>query len=143
MKTLISICAGLGLFFSTIPMLLASEFSMQSGKWEFSHTLKMSSLPQPVVEVSSECITPEEASQDPLADFVDGGNCTISKRKVDGDRISFELECREEGIISRGKGELRGQGNTVSGFVEMTMDNPGGPMKVSTRWQGKRLGSCQ
>lgn len=127
---------------------MAAGFDMNAGKWEFTTTLTMPMLPQPQVTTMTECVTEEEAKQDPMADLVDDGNCKILNRKVQGSSLSFEMECNQQGMITRGKGQFTTKGDTASGSIEMTMDMPempnmpAGPMTMNTSWQGKRIGAC-
>ena len=127
---------------------IAAEFDMNAGKWEFTTTLTMPMLPQPQVTTMTECVTEEEAKQDPMADLVDDGNCKILNRKVQGSSLSFDMECNQQGMVTRGKGQFTTKGDTASGSIEMTMDMPempnmpAGPMTMNTSWQGKRIGVC-
>ena len=141
-------CACLLLPVSTI----AGDLEMNHGKWEFTTTMTMPMFPQPQVTTMTECITEEEARQDPMADLVDGGSCKILNRKMTGNSLNFEMECNEGGMVTRGKGQFTTKGDTASGFIEMTMDIPDmpnmpdmptGPMQMTTSWQGKRIGVCE
>lgn len=124
---------------------------MNPGKWTFTTTVNMPMLPAPQVSTNTECVSKEEAERDPLANLVDVGSCTITKKKMHGANLDFEIECNQKGMISRGKGHFSAQGNTVSGSMEMTMDMPtmqgmpgmnAGPMKITTSWQGQRISAC-
>ena len=141
-------CACLLLPLST----MAGDFDMDHGKWEFTTTLTMPMFPQPQVTTTTECITEEEAKQDPMTNLINDGSCTILNKKKSGSTLDFAMECNEGGITSRGKGQFTARGKTASGFMEMTMDMPAmpnmpdmptGPMKMTTSWTGKRIGACE
>lgn len=131
---------------------MAAKFDMNPGKWEFTTTMTMPMLPQPRTTTSTECITEEEAKQDPLADLIDDDNCKILNKKIKGSSLEFEMECNEGGMTTRGKGLFTAQKNTASGTIEMIMEMPempnmpnmpSGPMTMKTSWQGKRIGACE
>lgn len=136
-----------------LPVNSIAAFDMNHGKWEFTTTMTMPMLPQPQVTTTTECITKEEAEQDPMADLVDSGNCKVTKQKTKGDTMTFEMECNESGMIMHGKGTFVGKGDTASGSTEMTMEMPEmpnmpagmptGPMTTTTTWEGKRVGTCE
>ena len=130
---------------------LAGGYSMNPGKWTFTTTITMPMLTAPQVSTNTECVSKEEAQRDPLANMVDVGSCTITKKEMHGTNLDFEMECNEKGMASKGKGHFSAQGNTVSGSMEMTMDMPTmqgmpgmptGPMKMTTSWKGQRIGAC-
>ena len=127
---------------------MAAKFNMNPGKWEFTTTMAMPMLPQPQTTTSTECITEEEARQDPLANLVDEGNCKILNKKIKGSSLEFEMECNEGGMKTKGKGVFTANKNTASGSMEMIMEMPAmpnmpsGPMGMKTSWQGKRIGAC-
>ncbi len=133
---------------------LAGGYSMNPGKWQFTTTVTMPMLPAPQVSTNTECVSKEEAERDPLANLVDVGNCTITKKEMHGANLDFEMECNEKGMTSKGKGHFSAHGNTVSGSMEMSMEMPKmegaqgipgmptGPMKITTSWKGERIGAC-
>ena len=127
---------------------MAANFDMNPGKWEFTTTMTMPMMPQPQVTTMTQCVTEEEAKQDPMADLVDNGNCKILNREMKGSSLSFEMECNQQGMVTKGKGQFTTKGDTASGTIEMTMDMPempnmpAGPMTMNTSWQGKRIGAC-
>ena len=128
---------------------MAAGFDMNPGKWEFTTTVTMPMLPQPQISTMTECITEEEAKQDPLKDLVDEGSCRVTNKKIEGNTFHFEMNCTQEGgMVTKGKGQFSAKGDNASGSIEMTMDMPqmpnmpAGPMTMNTSWQGKRIGSC-
>lgn len=128
---------------------IAGGFDMNPGKWEFTTTVTMPMMPQPQTTTTTECITKEEAKQDPMANLVDEGKCKILNKKQYGNSLDFEMVCNEGGVNTQGKGQFTTKGNTASGTLEMTMDMPempnmpAGPMTMKTSWQGKRIGACE
>ena len=124
---------------------MADSFTMNPGKWEFTTSMTMPMFPKPQITTTTDCITEEEATKDPISDLVNDGNCRILNRKKKGNRLSFEMECRNEGTTSRGKGHFISKGNSASGSMEMTIkmpQMPAGTMTMKTSWQGKRIGAC-
>ena len=132
-------------------LVLGGGFTMKPGKWQFTTTTVMPMMPQPQTMSSEECITPEEAAKDPLAELVDRDGCTVTDKKISGSTLRFTMRCEQQGMVSQGQGYFTAHGDTASGKMEIKMDMPavqgmpgmtGGPMVIKTTWQGKRIGAC-
>lgn len=141
MKLPISLFLSLCLIFFSISA-QAADHKINPGKWEFTHTLTIPGMPGPEVETSVECISPEEAAADPLAEFAEGG-CTVLSQKVMADRLDFTLECEQEGLTTTGQGSLKLMGDTTEGRLQVVLPTPGAKMEMVTEWTGRRLGSCE
>jgi hypothetical protein len=119
---------------------------LEPGKWEFTTTSDVPMRKEPKVTTTTKCITKEDAEKDPLAEMVEEGKCTVLSREIDGDAIDFEIECEGSmGMSSRGKGHFQADGTTASGTMEMSMKMPGfggSGMKMTQKWEGKRIGDC-
>ncbi len=130
---------------------IAGSFTMNPGKWEFTTSMTMPMFPAPQVTTDTECITKEDAERDPIDDLLSDGNCRVINKKQTKSSMTFEMECTNEGVISRGKGQFSSKGNSASGSMDLTMEipnmpampnMPAGPMTMKTTWQGKRIGAC-
>ncbi len=124
---------------------LAEGPSIEPGKWEYTITMNMPMMGEKV-QTDNECVTEEEAKQDPLAMMIEEGNCTVVSKEVSGNTLSFEIECEaEEGVTSNGKGHFTGEGTTASGEMVITTEIPqmgGKTMTMTQKWEGKRIGDC-
>jgi len=130
-------------------MTLADGPTFKSGKWEFKTTVTAPMMQEPKVSTEIKCITEEEANRDPLAFMLEESECTVLNKKVSGNTIEFELECKgkkgEMGMNSKGKGQFTSDGTTASGNMEMTVDMTqmgGKSMTMTQKWEGKRIGDC-
>ncbi len=139
------------LFFLIPTAGMADSFTMNPGKWEFTTTMTMPMLPAPQVTTDTECITEEDARRDPINDLLSDGNCRMLKKKQSRNSMTFEMECNNEGVTSKGRGQFSSNGNSASGSMDMTMEMPdmpamanmpAGSMKIQTTWRGKRIGAC-
>ncbi len=133
------------------PLLLASLFivgasvaqaEIRTGQWETTITSEVEGMPfSPPPMTISDCVT-----EDDLVPGVEpqDQNCDVLEREIDGNRVNWRIDCTQEGINTRGSGELIYQGDTYQG--EMTVHMTGGPMGELTMKQtleGRRLGECQ
>lgn len=126
--------------------------SMKPGKWEFTTTITMPMMPQPQTMTNIECITKEQAREDPLGALLKEGMCDLVSKKVRGNRIDFEVACQGDmNVTSTGTGHFITKGNTASGEMEVIMNMPemanvpnmkGQEMKMEQSWKGRRIGAC-
>jgi len=133
----------------------AASFHMNPGKWQFTTTVVMPMIPVPQTETTTECVTKEEAEQDPLASLKDiGEGCRITNKAMKGARLEYEMLCEQQGMKSKGKGYFEAHGDSASGAMEISMQMPegmpsgmpgmaNGAMSVTTTWQAKRIGKCE
>jgi hypothetical protein len=153
---LVAATAGIALF---APLSNAVGPKIEPGEWELTTTMETSMLPAPKVLTRVECIEKEKAEGDPLAALIRDANCTVLSQAEHDDSIAFEIECKGDPsmpIKSRGKGELTGDGKTLSGRIDTTTELPkmpdlpqvagmpkmGGVVKTSQQWTGRFLGPC-
>ncbi|MCP5004068.1 MAG: DUF3617 family protein [Planctomycetes bacterium] len=143
-KVFAVLCAAIvSLFFAKVDMSEARD--LKPGMWEFKTTSVMPMMPAPKVTTKTDCITAEEASNNPLDAMLEDGNCRVLSMKESGNTIEFEMECDNMDMKMRGKGYFTSGGTTASGKMEMTMDMPqmgGKSMTMSQEWEGKRTGNC-
>lgn len=126
--------------------------TMKPGKWEFTTTITMPMMAQPQTMTNIECITQEQAQDDPLGALLKEGMCQLVSKKVRGNRIDFEVSCQsDKNVTSTGKGHFTTLGDTASGEMEVVMNMPkmanmpnmeGREMKMEQSWKGRRIGAC-
>ena len=113
---------------------------MKEGFWEITSTMNMPGMPMAMPAVSfSQCLTkedmvPQKAEPDQ--------NCKITKQKTSGNTVTWSMKCTGEAPMES-TGKITYSGNSFQGSMEMTINNPGmGPMHMTQKMSGKRLGPC-
>ena len=78
-------------------------------------------------------------------DFQTDGDqaCVFSDFEVDGDTISWSMECPNDMGTSRGQWSFTSEGDSVQGEGSMTVDAGGQSMEFTMNWTGRRIGDCK
>lgn len=124
----------------------SEEWNINPGMWETTSKMEVQGMPPEMAammqrppKVEKECV------KDKNYDFKmdeDAEGCTFNKKRHSSKKLSWEITCSAEGGNAKGNGEANFNGNTVSGWFEMNMQGPAGPMKMRHTFEGKRVGSC-
>ena len=133
----------IAIYFSFIYFAFAADsISMEPGMWEMTSTTTTSMSPQPQTTTENECIDQSEFSADDLVPD-DQDQCTITESNVNGNTLSFSMQCAMQGGgSSTGAGQFTSKGDSGSGSMQMTMEFQGQTFNMQTSWEGKRIGSC-
>ena len=124
----------------------SEEYNITPGMWETNSKMEVKGMPPEMAammqrppKVEKECV------KDKNHDFKMGENakgCTINKQHHSSKKLSWDISCSAEGGNANGRGEVNFKGDTISGWFEMNMQGPGGPMTMRHTFEGKRVGSC-
>jgi hypothetical protein len=68
--------------------------------------------------------------------------CSYKATRHSANKMSWDIECKVQGANSTGHGEVNFNGNSATGWFEMNMQGPMGPMKIRNDFEGKRTGPC-
>ena len=124
----------------------AEEVNINPGMWETTSKMEVTGMPpemaammQKPPKVEKDCVKDKNYNFDPR-----GGakGCDIKTSHQSSKKLSWDIKCSAEGGNASGRGEAEFKGNTMSGWFEMNMQGPAGPMKMRHTFEGKRLGSC-
>ena len=120
----------------------SAQAEIRTGQWETTITTEVEGLPfAPPPMTFSECVTEEDLV--PSVEPPDQ-HCDVMEQEIQGNRVSWRLRCSQDGVTTVGSGEIRYQGDTYQGEMNVTMS--GGPMgEITMRQtlQGRRLGECR
>ena len=131
---------------STSAAAAADRPDFQAGKWEITVNMQMEGMPfampnKPVT--TTHCVKPEDIKD---TQSIAEGNlekkkkCKIADLKQDGNKVTYSFTC-EGG--ANGTAEVVYQGTSYEGTTVMNIGaGPNGPMKMTQRFKGKRLGDC-
>ena len=114
-----------------------SRPNMQEGLWEITIKMEMPGMPVSMPPMThTQCITNE--------DMVPRGSqqseeCKITKTKVDGDTVTWTMECDSPEGKARTTGKITYSGDTFKGTIKMTTQG----MKTIQHLSGRRIGNCK
>ncbi len=110
------------------------------GKWEIKMTSHMPMMPQPIVNVGTQCIKESEMKPDEF--LRESGECNFSNVVADGSEFSWSMICHTDGGDLTGTGAFISRESEMSGVVIMEMQADGQVMMMKNTWEGKRIGAC-
>ena len=124
----------------------ADDFDIEPGMWEITSEMQLTGAPpqmaammQRPAATRKECIEPRsiDFGNDEMA-----AGCSFTSTRHSASRLSWDIQCTHGEGTSSGHGESHFAGNTVSGWFEINMQGPTGPMKMKHIHKGKRVGDC-
>jgi hypothetical protein len=132
-------------------MLAQGQGPRRDGNWQVTVEMEMSGMPQRMPPMTmTQCVTKEEAADPskaiPQGPAGRGGvppDCKVSDYKAEGNKVSWSMKCEGQNPMT-GTGEFTYVGETYNGTMKMNMENGrgGGPMTMTMKYSGKRLGDC-
>jgi len=127
---------------------VASEeaYNVNPGMWETSYKVKVSGVPPEMAAIMQQQPKVErECVEGRIIDFTPGDmaeGCNYKSTRHSASKMSWDIECKTQGVKSSGHGEVNFNGNSATGWFEMNMQGPMGPMKIRNDFEGKRTGPC-
>lgn len=118
----------------------AAEIHFNPGLWETTMTRTNPMTGQPVTETRTECVT--ENRFDPASMMQGAEGCRLIEDSLDGDTLSFRMECNMEGSQAAIDGRFQTDGQTGKGNMDMSINTGGMQMTMNMNWTAKRLGDC-
>lgn len=118
--------------------------NLQDGLWEITSRIEVQGMPMamqmaPVKHTA--CLTqkdavPQKAEKDQ--------QCKILNNHIDGNTVSWSMECREKGQVVTSSGKVTYAGTSFSGSSQTTIEQPGqGKVQINNPMSGKRIGNCK
>ncbi len=122
--------------------LAAADLRLNPGKWEITLTPDVKGMPMALKPMTyTACLTsdkpvPIEPQQ--------RGICKLRDTKVEGNTVTWALECEKDGRRMQGNGKITYSGDGFAGDNVMTTTTPGaGAIEMVVRMKGQRLGPCE
>jgi hypothetical protein len=124
--------------------------TVETGLWEYTHSLMIPGLLTPSVTPKTECITPEEAKRslsDLLGELSHDAGCTVTNLKDTLNTVKFDLSCkpRIESVslnlnshLSFKYGRSKITGN-ATGMISIN----GAEMSIAATGAAHRIGRCK
>ncbi|MDQ3282200.1 MAG: DUF3617 domain-containing protein [Acidobacteriota bacterium] len=132
------VLAGLTVMAAVVPASAATS-PQKPGKWQIKMQMDMPGMPFKMPPVTTEvCLTEEDLNNPEKAVPSDPkAKCTISDYKVDGNKVTWSMDCPKQD--TKGTGEITYDGDSYDGSMKMTV----GEQVMTTKYSGKWLGACK
>jgi len=125
------------------PSFAGSTPDMKEGLWEITITSTMEmpgmSMPMPPQKYT-QCITKKDCVP---KNTQEGERCEDMDATVEGNTVSWNINCTTSEGTTRGKGKITYNGNTYEGVMNMTFSNKDGSSgKMTNTMNGRWIGNC-
>lgn len=119
----------------------AAELNLRAGEWLVGIVIEVPGGrgPNPGKLEQEVCLTPDNAQQLVVPP---SSPCRISDVRISAEAISWNVECVQGPMRTRGSGQLQFAGDRYRGSVQMRSDPPY-DMRIIQHMAGKRLGPCK
>jgi hypothetical protein len=121
---------------TTLSSVAAADVNMNPGLWQWTAVMDMPSMPVQLPPASyTTCIN--------QADFVPkdselGQNCETIDLKTDGDTVSWNITCTQNGTATTSQGDITYYGDRAEGTININSQG----MQMRSKTTGERLGPC-
>ncbi len=133
------------LFFGSVILLTAISISfagsapnIREGLWEITVITEMGNMKMPAM-THTQCLTKNDFV--PKGVQQPGQECEITDTKVDGNTVTWTIQCTTQGAEMTGTGKTTYSGDSFEGTMVMSM--PQTNMEITTHMSGKRIGDCK
>lgn len=118
-----------------------AEPDMQPGLWEIQVRTEMQGMPMQMPAVTTrQCIRKQDMVPQTNSS---GQDCELKDQNVSGNLVTWRIQCRSADMEGEGSGRIQYRGDTFQGQIDMTMQQSQmGPMTMTQRLNGKRMGDC-
>lgn len=128
----------LAILFSTFSVSFAGPGpNMKDGLWEITTKVEMAGMPMQMPAMThTQCITKENAVPDSSQP---NQRCKIVNNQLNGDTVTWEMECDTPEGKAKAVGEITYTGDTFEGTIKMNMQG----MEMLQKMNGKWIGECK
>lgn len=118
----------------------AFGLDMEPGKYQITSTVEMAGMPGGMPpQTSTQCLT----KNDPVPNgSADSQGCKISDMNTKGNKVTYTMECDQQGVKVKSSGEIIYKGKSFEGTSIMKMGPSAGGMTITTITTGKWVGKC-
>ena len=119
---------------------MAAELAINPGLWETTMVRTSPMTTQSITETKTECV--KETKFDPGKLLQDAEGCTLIDDDLNGDTLTFRMECNMQRTQASVEGTFSTDGQTGSGNMDMQVKAAGMNMTMNMNWTATRLGDC-
>jgi hypothetical protein len=132
-----------GVLFAASSLLIALPafgLDLKPGKYEITAKVEMAGMPGGMPQVTStQCLTKENPVPNGSADSQD---CKVTDMKTDGNKITYAMECDQQGRKMTSSGEMIYEDGSFESTSTMKMGPSAGGMAIKSNITGKWVGEC-
>lgn len=121
---------------------LADGIPVEPGLWKITTTMNMPMMPEPQAMSIEQCYEDAILDMDDMAAEDANHDCSFDMKQLDGDTMSWSVDCPVEGGTMHAEWQATSSGGAVDGEGTMTMDVMGQKMDMTMSWHGERVGAC-
>jgi len=116
---------------------IAAEHPGKPGQWEMTMQMDMPGMPFKMPPMKTTiCLTADDLKDPQKSVPQDAKNkCTVSDYKIEGNKVSWSVECAKPKM--KGTGEATYSGDTFTSTVHMEMEEREMTVKYSGKWMGE------
>ena len=135
----------LAVFGAAVSFSAWSAQPMRDGLWEISTRMEMPGMPKGMPGMGERsmqhCYSKKDVSDSKkvVPQNREDGNCKVKDSKVSGNKISWEVQCKDG--QGSGKGEMVVHDDSYEGVVKTRHKGMDGEMVI--HYRGKRIGACK
>lgn len=122
----------------------AGDYNFTPGLWETTTTMEikggtkeMAAMMKIPPQTEQECIKENDFM------FASDDECKYEKNRVSAEKLLLKITCTSPEGVTKGTGEVNFNDKTSSGWFEMEVPRPSGPMKMKSIFNSKYLGACK
>jgi len=135
----LAICAALAL----CPSAASAALPMQPGMWELRVTTTVAKQAAPA-ETSRECLSQQDIDHPTRTLPKPAADCSISNIETSGNRVTYDLSCKQDQVVNRGRMDLVVGSTNYDGMADMKLNAPGkAETPMTAMLNAKRIGDCQ
>ena len=116
---------------------VAADHPQKPGQWEMTMQMEMPGMPMKLPPFKhTMCVTAEDL-KDPQKSVPSDpkSKCTISDYKIDGNKVSWAMECPKQKM--KGTGEATYTADSFTATTHLTMEDREMTVKYSGKWKGE------
>ena len=116
-----------------------SKPNMREGLWEITSKTEMAGMPVEMLPVTfTQCLTEKDlVPQNSQPDQ----QCKITDVKVNGNTVSWAIQCETQGNEMKGAGKITYNGDSFEGTITISM--PQANVNMISHMSGRRIGDCK
>lgn len=118
----------------------AFGLDLEPGKYQITSKVEMAGMPGDMPpQTSTQCLT----KSDPVPNgSAASQGCKISDMDTKGNKVTYTMECDQQGMKVKSSGEIIYKGKSFEGTSIMKMGPSAGGMTITTKTTGKWVGKC-
>ena len=117
----------------------------KEGEWGVNYRMEVVGMPFPMPPINTKktmCLTKKNYVPDTAQQ---GQDCKLSDQKVNGNTITWTMQCQTKEGKVEGKGKITYKGERYDGSMDaqlISSANPDMPIRYKYTMDGQRLGAC-